>query len=235
MKSEMAIDEARELVANRLLWPRVRDFLWDFAPSIHGSWMEELKVVKLKVESSEDVAATNLQPSNLQPSTMSSPRVKRFILDSLGVEPFFHAFPKEDGSRIALLDGDTLLEVAKWLGALALADNLRRVTDGATVRALKSALPGVYPEVFGYTEYFRTLKVEGLKVESSLPDLVVSLGCAMVHSFVATLPDPLRHRLALKLPRNLQPSNLQPSTCNLQLLLKLLKLRFPEAHSLCCS
>ena len=42
MKAEaITLDKARELVGDAALWPRVRDFLWDFAPSIHVSWLEE--------------------------------------------------------------------------------------------------------------------------------------------------------------------------------------------------
>ena len=37
----ITLDEARELVGDAALWPRMRDFLWDFAPSIHVSWLEE--------------------------------------------------------------------------------------------------------------------------------------------------------------------------------------------------
>ena len=215
-KKEM--EDARELVANQVLWPRVRNFLWDFAPSIHGSWIEELKVEKLKVE------------------TFSSPRVKRFILDALGVEPCFHSFPKDDGSRLLLLDGKTLETIAQWLGALVCAEDLRKVTDGATVRALKAALPGVYPEVFGYTAYFRKLKVEKLKVEKLDPQSIVEMGVAILFTSVSSLPKPLLRRLALKLPFNL--STIQPfnhSTFQLSNLQLLLKLRFPEAYSICCS
>ena len=40
----IGIDEARMLVADADLWPRIRDFLWDFAPQIHPSWVEDLEV-----------------------------------------------------------------------------------------------------------------------------------------------------------------------------------------------
>ena len=40
----ITLDEARELVGDAALWPRMRDFLWDFAPQVHESWMESLKV-----------------------------------------------------------------------------------------------------------------------------------------------------------------------------------------------
>ena len=223
----ISIDEARDLVADQALWPRVRDFLWDFAPSIHPSWLDGLTVGRLDgldlAHLEETVKLSNCQT------------VKRFILDSLGVEPCFHTFPKDDGSRLLLLDGATLESLAKWLGALACAEQLRRVTDGATVRALKAALPGIYPEVFGYTMYFKGLTVgqlDGLTV-----DMVAETGREMLATTLAELPEQLQLRFKLKLPKPSdgqtdKPSNRQTvKPSNLQLLLKL---RFPEAYALCC-
>ena len=40
--ADRMIEEARELVSNRLLWPLVRDFLWDFSLQVHPSWGENL-------------------------------------------------------------------------------------------------------------------------------------------------------------------------------------------------
>ena len=228
------IDKARELVGNQLLWPRVRDFLWDFAPSIHSTWIEEkfgsLEVWKFGLGDDQ----TSKHP-NLQTST----RLKRFILDSLGVEPCFHDFPKDDGSRLALLDGATLLEIAKWLGALACADELRKVTDGETVRALKAALPGVYPEVFGYTAYFPQGDFQRRGAETqSLPESVAALGCAILLAALANLPASLVSRLTFKFPKDLcasAPLREKKDTVALSAILKLLKLKFPEAYSLCCS
>jgi hypothetical protein len=232
----ISIDEARALVSNQALWPRVRDFLWNFAPQIHESWLEGLC-------GHETLDARREDGSSIVSSLSSSWRIKKSILDSLGVAPCFHTFPKDDGSRILLLDGATIESIAKWLGALAYADALRRVTSGATVRELKAALPGVYPEVFGYTAYFGKLKVEKVEVEKVTPQSIMDIGVACLFSFVSHLPQPLLQRLTLKLPRTLQPGNLETSELlnfstsqplNRQLLLKLLKLRFPEAHSLCC-
>ena len=216
----IAIEDARELVSNHLLWPLVRDFLWNFVPQVHSSWIEGLEIAG----------------SGFRLSANSSPRVKRFILDSLGIAPCFHVFPTDDGSRILLLDGATLELLVKWLGALACAGALRRVTKGATVRKLKEAFSGVYPEVFGYAEYFRKVNVEDCKVED--PDDVICAGWTMLQSHVKDLPEHLRSRLVLKLPKrysDLGPLPFEPSalrTFNLQLLLKL---RFPEAYKLCCS
>ena len=273
--ADIAIEEARGLVSNRLLWPHVRDFLWDFAPSIHGSWIGSLEVWKfgslgegksgsLDVEKFGSLEGASSKPLNLETSKLqnlqtSSPRVKRYILESLNVESCFHTFPKEDGSRLLLLDGATLESVAKWLGALACSGVLRRVTNGATVRELKAALPGIYPEVFGYTMYFGNLealkfgsleegkdgslevwKFGGLEVEK--------VGCGLMLQSLSSLPAPLIQRLKLKLPKqmtDMEPLNLQTSklpNCetsklpNLQTsIFKLLKLKFPEAYKLCCS
>ena len=96
----MTVEEARELVSNQSLWPLARDFLWDFSPQIHESWLE------------------GLQTSGFE-NLNSAPRVKRYILSSLGIEPCFHDFPKEDLSRILLLDANLA--------------NLFHVLDGRTI------------------------------------------------------------------------------------------------------
>ena len=248
--ADIAIEKARELVSNRLLWPLVRDFLWDFAPQVHPSWVEDLfsrrdaeaQGGKVPFEGLGDAASLR---------EAKSPRVKRYILEALNVEPCFHSFPKEDGSRLLLLEGATLESVAKWLGALACADALRRVTDGATVRGLKAALHGVYPEVLGYTMYFASL--EGEKVGRWEGEKVGSLevekvGFGLVLQGLSALSAPLIQRLKLKLPKrmtdseplNFETSHLPTSSPShlptLQTsIFKLLKLKFPEAYKLCCS
>ena len=230
--ANIGIEEARELVSNRLLWPLVRDFLWDFSPQVHPSWVEDLFARKDAEESGKatfeglgDFAALR---------EMKSPRVKRYILSLLGVEPFFYTFPKEDGSRLLLLDGATLESVAKWLGALACADALRRVTDGATVRGLKNTLHGVYPEVFGYTMYFGEFVSRRDAEAQSLQTVVVEEGLSLLLSALSNLPSTLVSRLKFKLPRGLCDSVAQREM-KLSSIFKLLKLKFPEAYKLCCS
>ena len=224
--ADIVMEEARKLVSNRLLWPLVRDFLWDFAPSIHESWIVE----KLR---GLEVWKFGSFPS----------RVKRYILEALNVEPCFHTFPMEDGSRLLLLDGETLESVVKWLGALVCTDVLRRVTNGATVRELKAALPGIYPEVFGYTMYFGSL--EALKF-GCLDDGkfggadVEKVGCELLLQSLSSLPAPLMYRLKLKFPKGMTDMELPELKTsklpNLQTsIFKLLKLKFPEAYKLCCS
>ena len=221
---DVTVEEARELVADQALWPRVRDFLWDFAPQVHESWLEDLFSRRdAEVQSGGD---------------MESPRVRRFVLDSLGVEPCFHAFPKDDGSRLMLLDGDTLMSVAKWLGALACAESLRRVTSGSVVRELKAALPGVYPEVFGYTMYFRDLAAKNAK-DAKTADEILAAGLEILASAVTGVSEPLVSRLKFKIPKNLCDlcvpcGEKETSSIAFPTILKLLKLKFPEAYSLCC-
>ena len=230
-EATITIDEARALVSDAALWPRVRDFLWDFAPQVHESWVEDF-VLRRGAE-------------------MQSRRVKAWLLARLGVLPCFHAFPKDDWSRLLLLDGATLESIAKWLGALVCADELRRVTDGTTVRELKVALPGVYPEVFGYTMYFKGFNLSmssggNLRRDVELHGdglgsggVVSREGVAIISSVLSGLAESLVARLRLKLPKSLCASaslrEAKSQMANVQTALaKLLKLKFPEAYSLCC-
>ena len=213
MECVITMEDARSLVGDAKLWPRVRDFLWDFAPQVHESWLE---------------------PNQL--SLRDSPRVKRYILESLGVEPCFHTFPKEDGSRILLLDGATLESAAKWLGALACAESLRRVTSGEVVRGLKSKLRGVYPEVFNYTAYFNVAAKNAETAKT--PEEIVATGFKILLSQLADLPKSLVARLKFKLPKSLCElcvlCGKEECAISRSAVLKLFKLKFPEAYKLCC-
>ena len=245
MDSVISIEASRVLVADAVLWPRVRDFLWDFVPQVHESWLSGVGM-----PSGQPVDHEDAQPAS--GLDITSPRVKEWILQELGVEPCFHAFPQDDGSRLLLLDGATLLAIAKWLGALACANVLRRTTDGATVRSFKASLQGVYPEIFGYTAYFKGMEKFGGLVAEWLDgadggrkldgDLVIAIGVAFLDDTLAHLPAALLKRFRLKLPKALPPrpslpfpqlsGHLTTQPLNLQLLLKL---RFPEAYALCSS
>lgn len=219
-EANISIDDARALVADEALWPRMRDFLWDFTPQIHASWLEGLRIPD---------------------GTAHSQRIKTYVLSSLGVAPVFHPFPKGDWSRLLLLDGATLEAIAKWLGAIVLADDLRRVMDGATVRALKASLSGVYPEVFGFTAYFSGIDLKRKDAETRgegapSAENVVSTGLSMIDALLAPLPEALVSRLKLKLPKDTSapaPLRSKPEACG-KALAKLLKLKFPEAYKLCC-
>lgn len=219
MDGVIDIDHAREMVADAALWPRIRDFLWDFAPQIHPS---------------------RLDAAGLGGIDMKSGRLKAYVLGKLGVEPLFHTFPEEDFSRLALFDFATLDSISKWLGALSGAVKLRRVMDGAGVRALKAQLAGVYPEVFSYTAYFRELdgmgagRMEALSSEE-LPSAVVSLGRDLLFSCMSDAPEGVMARLMLKFPIDVAPTAGDVSAPSGALIQKLLKFRFPEAFAICCS
>ncbi len=218
---DVAIDkeQARALVGDSTLWPLVRDFLWDFPSQVHPSWLEGEKVEGL----------------------LASTHVKRFVMSRLGLEPCFHDFPKDDASRLLLLDGDTLVSAAKWLGAVAAAASLRRVTSGKDVRELKGALAGIYPEVFGFTPYFHDLGKEDVlsgrnASDGPLPYAVVSLGYHILADQTARLPKTLAERFKYKFPKavaeSVPPCEVKVGVSSVYLLLKL---RFPEAYRLCCS
>ncbi len=213
------METARALVANSVLWGPVRDFLFDFAPQIHPSHL-----------AGEVWLAGGGVPA--------APRLRKYLLERLGVEPCFHSFPADDGSRLALLDSATLLAIAGWLGALACSRQLRRVTGGAAVKALKTGLDGAYPAVFAYAAYFHDfpeLEVAG-DDPAGLAAKVVERGCGLLLSLLSDLPAPLASRLRLKLPADLVlPASPDKAAASPQTVLLLLKLKFPEAHSLCCS
>lgn len=211
MDSVIDIEGARKLVADDALWPHVRDFLWDFGPQIHPSRL----------------------PKGISTLEGQPPRIKRFVLDLLGVVPVFHDFTKSGNSKLMLLPGDTLDALAKWFGAISCAPSLRKIMDGAKVRALKAALPDIYPAVFSYTAYFRNIP----EVEASCADDVLSAGYKMLFSLFSDLPDALVNRLCLKLPATVVASPRDPAAKpfpNAAISL-LLRLKFPEAHALCCS
>ena len=225
-EAKITMDEARDLVSNQMLWPLVRDFLWDFVPQVHRSWLEGLEVGKVE----------GLMDEKMLAGVSSSQTFKRFVLEQLGIEPCFYSFPRNDWSRLLLLDGSTLELIAKWIGALACSDELRRVTDGAAVRELKASLSGVYPEVFGYTMYFKGVDFQRRDEMQKGIEGIASIGFYVLLSLLADVPSSLVARLKFKLPKKLSDSatlRFKVQTCD-KVVAKLLKLKFPEAHKLCC-
>ena len=81
-------------------------------------------------------------------------------------------------------------------------------------------------------------KLGSLEDMADMAARIKEIGYAVLLATVKDLPEQLRHRLTLKLPRAFQQSilpDIQTSKPQLlQLLLKLQKLRFPEAYALCC-
>ncbi len=208
---DLTIDDARAVVADNVLWPRMRDFLWDFAPQIDASWLTDLAIGELR----------------------DAPRVKSWILRELSVEPCFHTFPKDDMSRVALLDGAVLLELVKWLGVLEYSAVLRRVTNGAQVRELKTALRGVYPDAFQYTAYFAKQGGSDIADSAVSSDAIIATGMGMLLAVLKDAPAPVVARMRMKLPKSLNSvaAGNAPSEGSFA---RLLKLKFREAYGLCC-
>lgn len=127
-------------------------------------------------------------------------------------EPFFHGFPKEDGSRLALLDAGTRTAVGHWLEVIARAGELRGVMDGVRVRELKAKFAGAYPEALRYAAYFSKWR------------LPTEDGARILATAMRASPAEL-----------LEAEPLEGAEVPLEAVWKLLKLRFPEAYELCCS
>jgi len=147
-----SLEEAHPLVASPL-WPRIRAFLWQFASLCDESRIRS-KVLKFEGSQVPDSEPANLQTCELSNALATTPRVAASALRDLGIAPFFHSFPSADASRLLLLSREDYARLAQFLGTIAFAPALRRVTAGAEVRALKAALPGVYPEALAFAAYF---------------------------------------------------------------------------------
>ena len=66
----------------------------------------------------------------------------------------FVVYPRGDFRRLEYLDAETRRQIDLWLDALKHVAAWRTVVDGAQVRELKAAYPGVYPDVLRYALYF---------------------------------------------------------------------------------
>lgn len=129
-----------------------------------------------------------------------------------GGAPFFHDYPADDGSRLALLDAETRRAIARWLEVVARADELKGIVDGEKVRVLADQYGDAYPDALRFAPYF---------VRWHLP---AAEGERILATAMAKAPAELR---------DAEP--LEGAEVPLEAVWKLLKLKFPEAHALCCS
>ena len=188
--SSLGLEEARTLVATPL-WPRIRAFLWDFASLCDPARLTGSLVTR----HSSLVTAEGL---------LGSPRTARAAEKALGLSSFFHGFPASDSSRLLLLSREDYDRLAQFLGVVALAPALRRVALGAEVRALKSALSGVYPEALAYAAYFRRFEALFKRFEpadqAANPAAVCSTGHSILAAALSDLPPELLLRQRLRFP-----------------------------------
>ena len=149
---------------------------------------------------------------------LDAPRVAAGALRALGVEPVFHPFPATDASRLLLLSREDYDRLAQFLGVVALAPALRRVTAGADVRALKAALPD-YRESLAFAAYFHRFEALFKRFEpaeqaadpavensslvtrhSSLSAAVPAAGHRLLAAALSDLPPELLLRQRLRFP-----------------------------------
>ena len=186
----ISLADARPLVASPL-WPRIRAFLWDFA-----SLCDPARLAAA-AGGSGDAAPRSLDPR-------SSPRLARAAERALGLSPFFHHFPATDASRLLLLSREDYDRLAQFLGVVAFAPALRRITAGADVRALRAALPGVYPATLAFTAYFRRHEPLFERLvpagEAANPAVVCSAGHRLLAAALSDLPPALLLRQRLRFP-----------------------------------
>ena len=187
----IGLADARTLVASPL-WPRIRAFLWNFA--------------------------SLCDPARPAEGLLGSPRLARAAEQALGLVPFFHSFPSADSSRLLLLSREDYDRLSQFLGVVALAPALRRVTAGADVRALKSAVPD-YRETLAYAAYFHRFEALFKRFEaaeqaadpavensslvtrhSSLPAAVIAAGHHLLTAALSDLPPELLLRQRLRFP-----------------------------------
>ena len=206
--SAISLADARPLVASPL-WPRIRAFLWDFAslcdparlkaafeaPASDGEEQAEGAAVSLVTRHSSLVTSEGL---------LGSPRLARAAEQTLGLSPVFHSFPATGASRLLLLSREDYDRLAQFLGVVALAPALRRVTAGADVRALKAALPGVFPATLAFTAYFRRHEPLFERLvpagEAANPAVVCSAGHRLLAAALSDLPPALLLRQRLRFP-----------------------------------
>ena len=188
--SAISLADARPLVASPL-WPRIRAFLWNFASLCDPQ--------RLTAAAGGSGGAA---PRSLD--LLDAPRVAASALRALGVEPVFHPFPATDASRLLLLSREDYDRLAQFLGVVALAPALRRVTAGADVRALKAALPGVFPATLAFTAYFRRHEPLFERLvpagEAANPAAVLAAGHRLLAAALSDLPPELLLRQRLRFP-----------------------------------
>ncbi len=210
----LSIADARALVASPL-WPRIRAFLWDFASLCDPARLAAAFALPEADSPPPESAADRAVAGSPSPESAAdravaghtwpaSPRLARAAERALGISPFFHPFPSTDASRFLLLSREDYDRLAQFLGTIALASALRRVTAGAAVRALKAALPGVYPEALAFAAYFH--KHEPLFKQVAPADAaanaeaICTAGHSILSAALSDLPPELLRRQRLRFP-----------------------------------
>lgn len=213
------------LCQNKPLWERAASFLWD---TLH--WVHPQRLSQLVPE----------MPLSFE---KASPRLQRFAFVRLGITSCIHPFPVDDGSRFLLLDEVILRQLALWLGALAYTRPLRSVMKGDDVRHLKTAFPGIYPEVLHELGWFLPdlPRLQAVVKDDALPspDALEQTGWQLLFAHLSHLPEALIHRFRLRFPLEMDTCwhifpLWQTSPEHIVLLQRLLKRISLGGYDLCC-
>ena len=218
----IGLADARTLVASPL-WPRIRAFLWNFASlcdpaRLTAAFEAPSSNDEEQAEGAGDPLVTRHSSLVTAEGLLGSPRLARAAEQALGLVPFFHSFPAAGASRLLLLSREDYDRRSQFLGVVALAPALRRVTAGADVRTLKAALPD-YRETLAYAAYFHRFEALFKRFEaadpptdpaadnsafsiqhSALPAAVLAAGHRLLASALSDLPPELLLRQRLRFP-----------------------------------
>ncbi len=156
-----------------------------------------LNVREADLERAADAAPGTGGFAALANALAATPRVAASALRALGLSPFFHAFPATDSSRLLLLSREDYGRLAQFLGVVALAPALRRVTAGAEVRALKAALPD-YRETLSFVAYFHRFEALFTQVAPADAAANAETVCAAGHALLAAALSGLAPELLLR-------------------------------------
>lgn len=81
----------------------------------------------------------------------------------------FAVYPEGDFRRLVYLDAATRRSIELWREAFDHVAEWKKIVDGARVREIKAAYPGVYPEILRYELYFPN----GVKDDAALEKLLM--------------------------------------------------------------
>lgn len=215
------------------LWSFVSQYLFDFASLLDRERLRD--------------AIAPLDSRMLAADSPCRKRLCRYALAKLGVEPCFHSFPKDDGSRILLLKTSQILVLAEWLGALSYEPALRRTIRGASVKRLEHELADSYPMVFRRSNYYKSWherlwgSVGSQPREITEPAIVKEHGMQLLMTILGALPQALLHRMILRFPMSMEKSfepisgwKMAEDASDLKLLFSIIQNESREGWKICC-
>lgn len=215
----------RTLAQHHPLWTEITRFLWD---PLKGVDPDRLRTL---------FAPLTIDPEHLTPAA------RRTATQRLGITPYSHAFPTDDGSRFLLLSMETLTHLAQWLGALAHTKALRSIVEGERVRQLHHTLPHLYPTLLHELGWFMTdlPRLQSVVDTSAPPSIerLEAIGWKLLYAHLAHLPHPLLHRFRLRFPQRFnalfeEPLPWEHHASDILRLQRLLKRISAEDTQRCC-